>query len=91
MAYEIEKNVQPLKGRNPRLKPEFWNYPLPKMKVGDSFLSDITYNKNNIVKLRYRIRTLLQKAQEEGKMVGWEFSTGKDPKGGKNIRVWRTV
>jgi hypothetical protein len=97
MAYKIEKNIQPAR-KTPKPKIEY-EYPLLKMRVGDSFLieGELCDNagRNKIAKRVRAYLGYLAALKQSPDLLNRQYRAGLDPwnpdnkNSGKFVRVWR--
>ena len=84
MDFKIEKQV-PLPKYGKSKLGNVIKYPIDKLSVGDSFVTEEEYNKKGTNRVRARIMIMKNKQ----KMADRNFSVAGDPFSNK-IRVWRT-
>lgn len=83
IQYRIEKNVPTAKYAKNKLQNTI-DYPLARMRAGDSFKTEDRYDKQTASRIRGRLNLL----KDRMGMPTAQFSVAKDPDSDK-IRVWR--
>lgn len=83
VKYQIEKDV-PL-SKFAKRKPFGVSYPIKKMSLNDSFVTEEEYNKQNVNRVRARLTSLKTRLH----IPNASFSVAKDPNS-ELIRVWKT-